>query len=490
MSSVYERLRALPLRTKVMVTVVGAVLAALGVSSYVSFGYWEDQALSAAREQALVAAASSRAAVESALAYGRTDQARRNLERLTEQGSVIGARVYGTRGEVMLSGGGGGDPDEARVWMPAASEIPPGGIVTETPDGRTVRAFLPIRAPDASVFEVRFSVAAVEEAMRRGARLSLALALVSIVGVGLIFLAMVRQEVVAPIERIQRMLSGATGPAERRSEDELDRVQRSIVELMEKEARAEQTAEAHRRELEKRAGLAEMGELAAEMAHELKRPLANVRTAVNLLDQEYELAPSGRELLDAVEEQLDRLSSTMRDLFSLARPVELSEERVDLAEVLDRALAQLSGLQGWEEVEVRRDYGPDAPPARGDARRMEQAVVNLLTNAVEAMVDGGTLTVRVGRDAEGRVEVEVADTGPGIPASEVSEVTRPFYSTKPMGTGLGLPLVARIVAAHRGRLDIESEPAAGTTVRIVLPAWDAAASDHRPAAEQRRANSA
>lgn len=470
MTSLYERLRASPLRTKVTVTIVGAVLAALGISSYFSFRYWEDQALSAAREQALLAAESSRAAVESALAYGRGDQARRSLERLTEQASLVRARVYDPGGRVLLSGDPGGEPaHDPGTWIPEASEIPPAGLVSVSADGRTVRAFLPLDVPDASVLEVQFSVAAVEEAMRRGGRLGLALAGVSILGVAVIFFAMFRREVVAPIERIQRMLTGPTERPRARTEDELDRVRRSIVELMEKEARAERTAEERRVELEQRAGLAEVGELAAEMAHELKRPLANVRTAMGLLEQEYELDPSGRELLEAVEDQLDRLSSTMRDLFSLARPAELAEDRVDLRDVLDSALSQLAGVEGTEGVEVRREYASDTPRVRGDARRLEQAVVNLLTNAVEAIEEDGALTVRSAATEDGRAVVEVADTGSGIPPEEVGEVTRPFYSTKPMGTGLGLPLVARIVAAHQGRLDIDSAPGAGTTVRITLP---------------------
>lgn len=490
MASVYERLRSLPLRTKLMVTIVGAVLAVLGISSYFSFRYWEEQALSAAREQALLAAESSRAALESALAYGRIDQARRNLERLTEQGSLVTARVYGPEGRVVLSGRGAGDAGAPAAWIPEASEIPPSGVVSESTDGRTVRVYLPLAVPDAAVFEVQFSVAAVEEAMRRGGRLGLALAALSILGVAVILFAMVRREVVAPIERIEHILEGATGPAATRSEDELDRVQRSIVELMEKGARAERAAEERRRELEKRAGLAEVGELAAEMAHELKRPLANVRTAMDLLEQEYELAPSGRELLDAVDDQLDRLSSTMRDLFALARPAELAEEIVDLEAVVDTALSQLGGLPGVEDVEIHREGATGTPGVRGDARRLEQAVANLMTNAVEAMEGGGTLTVRTGPAGDRGAVVEVRDTGSGIPPQQVPEVTRPFYSTKPMGTGLGLPLVARIVAAHGGSLDIESEPGEGTAVRINLPPAPAGERDQEEGATSRVAGGA
>lgn len=466
----YEWLADLPLRTKIAITVVGAVIAALGVSSYFSFRYWEEQALSAAREQAVLAATSSRSGVESALDFGRVEQARRSLERLTRQGSLLHARAYAPDGTIVLSSDPGEEGERrARVWMPDAREIPSSGLVKETSSGDAVRVFLPLRTPNAAVFEVVFSVRHVEQAMRRGSHLGLGLAVGSVLVLALVFSAMVRREVVVPMERIQELLSRATGARPSRREDELGGVEKSITELIEKEAAAEREAERRRRELEQRAGFAEVGELAAEMAHELKRPLANIRTAVDLLEQEYELSPAGRDLLDSVEGQLDHLGATMGDLFSLARPVELEREEVEAPTVLDDALSQVAGGPGWSEVELRTDYDPDTPPVVGDPRRIEQAVANLLSNAVEAMPGGGVLTVACGPSPDGGVFLSVSDTGVGIPPERLEEVVRPFYSTKPRGTGLGLALVGRIVAAHGGELEIDTDPGEGTTVRIVFP---------------------
>jgi signal transduction histidine kinase len=118
-------------------------------------------------------------------------------------------------------------------------------------------------------------------------------------------------------------------------------------------------------------------------------------------------------------------------------------------------------------VEVERIYEGE-PHVAGDAQRLEQVALNLMLNAAEAMPEGGTLTVRLGVDA-GCAVLEVADTGVGIPAEQVEKVFRPFYSTKPTGTGLGLALAARIIAAHEGAVHIESETGRGTTVRVVLP---------------------
>ena len=133
----------------------------------------------------------------------------------------------------------------------------------------------------------------------------------------------------------------------------------------------------------------------------------------------------------------------------------------------------MSGLPGADRVSVQRDYAPQLPAMTGDAARLEQAVLNLCVNAVEAMPEGGRLTITT-RASAGTVELDVADTGDGIPPENLDKILKPFFSTKSFGTGLGLPLVARVVAAHGGRLWAESETGAkggthGTTFHIHLP---------------------
>ncbi|HKJ03310.1 MAG TPA: ATP-binding protein, partial [Longimicrobiales bacterium] len=215
-------------------------------------------------------------------------------------------------------------------------------------------------------------------------------------------------------------------------------------------------------------GLAEVGELAAEMAHEFKRPLASIRTAVSVLQQEYELDQGGKEVLNAANAQLERLHETMQDLFSLAKPLVAGGSAVELREILDEALTELGGLPGIESVEVHRTYGAVSVLVPGDARRLRQAFLNVLANAVEATPGGGHITVSAEVRRDG-VEVAITDTGHGLEPQEVERIMKPFYSTKPLGTGLGLPLVARIIAAHGGGLALESRPGRGTTVRITLP---------------------
>jgi signal transduction histidine kinase len=160
----------------------------------------------------------------------------------------------------------------------------------------------------------------------------------------------------------------------------------------------------------------------------------------------------------------------MKDLFALARPAGIEKpDPVRIADRLDSALFGLASYPGMETVEVVRDYAPDLPEIRADGRRLEHAFQNLMANAVEAMSSGGTLTLRARRSADGGVDLEFADTGTGMPEETVAYALKPFYSTKPHGTGLGLPLVTRVISAHLGTIGIDSQPGAGTTVRIHLP---------------------
>jgi signal transduction histidine kinase len=463
----FRRLRAQPLRTKLIITAVGTAVIVFGVVSSLTFGYWRQESVAAAEQQALLAAASVRSAVETGLTAGDPGRARQALQELVRLESIVGARVYGPTGVIVVSS----DRTEeglrpAGVWIPGPRDLPPGGTARLRADGDQVNAFLPVRAGGAVLLQVDFSLAPLQAAMDRAARLGLLLLVGSVAAVIFIVATMLEREVVTPLERVAGILrpGSSAGPGE----SDLAQIEASVSALLSKERATARRAAEQEERLATQAGFAQVGEMAAEMAHEFKRPLASIRSAVTLLEQEYELNDHAQALLAAVDSQLGKLTETMQDLFSLARPVELESERVDLPDTVDSALAQLTGLVDTTGRRVLREYDRATPAVYGDRHRIEQAVLNVMLNAMEAMEPGGTLTVVISPDGDG-AGLEFRDTGPGIPKAEIEKVVLPFYSTKPTGTGLGLPLVARVVAAHRGRLDIQSEPGAGTTVRIALP---------------------
>jgi signal transduction histidine kinase len=293
---------------------------------------------------------------------------------------------------------------------------------------------------------------------------------------------MMEREVLEPMRQLRRGIARASAgengvriALERK--DELGRLASTVDALLEQGEEKARLAATQQRTLAEQAGFAEVGALAAQVAHEIKRPLAGIQSAMELITQEYAMSDAEKTLLARVEDELQHVDQTLRDLLSLARPVGLNSQPLDLHAVIDGALVRLAGLPGSDRVSVRRDFAPRLPPMTGDAARLEQAVLNLCVNAVEAMPEGGTLTLTT-RAADGTVDLDVTDTGVGIPPENLDKILKPFFSTKSFGTGLGLPLVARVVAAHGGRLWAESETGAkggagggphGTTFHVHLP---------------------
>src|SRR5690606_9007664 len=161
-----------------------------------------------------------------------------------------------------------------------------------------------------------------------------------------------------------------------------------------------------------REGFAQVGELAAEMAHEFKRPLASIQSAMDLLEQEYVMEAGSRDVLDSMHQQLERLSDTMRDLFSLARPMPPERSAVDIRDLIDDALLDLSGHPALRGIEIARDRSATGAVV-GEARRIQQALQNVVLNAAEAMPSGGPITIMT-RAEQNRLHIGVRDTGIGM----------------------------------------------------------------------------
>jgi signal transduction histidine kinase len=467
-----RRLHGLPVRSKLGLTMVSGGFVVLAVVAFLSFGYWHDQLVSTVREQALVSATTAQATLRSALSRGDESAARQTLRQLSATQSVELVRVY-AGGRVLLSSDPAeeGAPPPRGTWVPAPGELPADGVARTSDAGDVVTVYMPIRTAQPAVVELRYSMATLRAAMRRGMGMGVGLVLLGLLALGFLVAAMLEREVVGPLQRMGILLhddasDGAARP--RPGRDELQQIEASMVRLIRSRREVEARAAERDRELDRREGFAQVGELAAEMAHEFKRPLASIRSAMDLLEQEYVLDEGSRDVLESMHGQLERLSDTMKDLFSLARPATSERTPIDVCEVVDDALLGLGGHPALRGVETVRRYSPDLPRVPAEPRRIQQAVQNVVLNAAEAMPGGGRITITATAEA-GRVSIGVHDTGLGMTDEAIQQALRPFHSTKPSGTGLGLPLVVRILAAHGGELAIDSTPGEGTTVWLGIP---------------------
>ncbi len=222
---------------------------------------------------------------------------------------------------------------------------------------------------------------------------------------------------------------------------------------------------------ERVAQLATLGRLSAQMAHDLKNPLAALKGAIQFLQEEH---AQGRPIephagfLDLMLNQADRIERVV-DAYRRLHRIEPDKQPSDVGALIRDTVA-LQPLSAAATAKVEVEIAPDLPACPLDRDLLARALENLLRNGFEAMPDGGTLTVRAAPgDEPGTVLIEVADTGAGMDARTRERAFEDFFTTKPAGTGLGLPLVKRIAVAHGGDVTIHARHPKGTTVRIRLP---------------------
>ncbi|HHY36290.1 MAG TPA: GAF domain-containing protein [Firmicutes bacterium] len=216
--------------------------------------------------------------------------------------------------------------------------------------------------------------------------------------------------------------------------------------------------------------LAALGELAAGIAHEMRNPLTTIKGFTQLIRQNNysaeELAGYTRLMLA----EMDRMGGIINNLLLLADTTRVQVDSVDLNQVLEILLSLIHAEAILRDVEIRYRPAPYLPPVRGDFNELKQALLNIATNALQAMAFGGILTLSSEyRAGEGEAWIQIGDTGCGIAPDIISHVFNPFFSTKEEGTGLGLPIAYRIVQRYGGRISFDSKVGEGTVFTIKLP---------------------
>ncbi len=373
--------------------------------------------------------------------------------------------------------------------------------------GRSWEVIAPVRLEGqvAGAVAVKFSL---ERADALAARLGLgALAItgVSVVVMGVLMGVAVQLVVTRPLRRftdtIRRVQAGdpaavvdldtrdELGLLARHFNDMLARVRAFNQELQARVTEATRELEGRYREVERlnellfatqrslshAERLALSGRIMAEVAHEVGTPLHSVAGHLELLRQDLPpaaLTDDVRRRLAVIEGQLARVTEIITQLLDLTRRPPGDPTLVDVG-ALVRECAELvrPGLAG-ARLTLRVEADPAPPPVRGHAGQLQQVVLNLLTNAIDATPAGGAIRVATRRCGDDAVAVEVADTGRGIPGPDQKRIFEPFFSTKEpgRGTGLGLFISAQIVREHRGRIEFTSDEGRGSTFRVVLPA--------------------
>ncbi len=298
---------------------------------------------------------------------------------------------------------------------------------------------------------------------------SAAVALVFLLGIAW---WLVGREAVAPLSRLVASMKRAESGdlavrADEGRPDEVGVAARGFDAMLTALRRSQTELEAFYRERMVRADrFAAVGELATGLAHEIKNPLAGLSGALELLEEDLAGSPRA-EVVSEMRHQVNRLGNTMESLLSFARPAKARLRTTDVNVTLEKVLFLVRQQRRAAAVTVAFDAGKDLPAVLADPNQLEQVFLNICLNACQAMDGKGRLSIRT-FEVEGRVAVEIEDSGPGIPAEVRPHVFKPFFTTKREGNGLGLAISARIVAEHGGHIGYRCPPTGGTTFAVTL----------------------
>ena len=260
-------------------------------------------------------------------------------------------------------------------------------------------------------------------------------------------------------------------------DDERRRLEREIKEYAgQLESRvAERTAELAEAQarLAHQDKIAALGRAAAQVAHEIKNPLAGLRLYSLHLKSKVagKLSVGEMSLIDKTIDGINRLSDTADQILNFARPINLTPSRVDLNRIVASVIQLLEPQITSNQIEVKLDLAPEGAPGVLDEASVHSALMNLMLNAIQSMAGGGRLSVTTGTRGE-TLHLTISDTGCGMNEEQLKNIFEPFYTSKSQGLGLGAPYARKVIEQHRGTITIESRPNEGTRIHIELPAGE------------------
>jgi len=215
--------------------------------------------------------------------------------------------------------------------------------------------------------------------------------------------------------------------------------------------------------------LASIGQLAAGVAHEIRNPLSSIKGFATYCRERYKDVPQDKQTAEIMVQEVDRLNRVISQLLEFARPPQIQKRKSDVVEIVKDSARMVEQDAERKSVQIRLDLPEKGVVTEVDADRIKQVFLNFYLNALEAMDEGGTLSVSVNANTgSGTAKIEISDTGRGIAEEDLPHIFDPYFTTKPSGTGLGLAIAHKIIESHGGEILVESKEGLGTTFVIKL----------------------
>ena len=476
--------------TKIILSTTIILFIAIGISFFIHMNIYETQLMAQVRIQVDTVLATAEASISKSMRIGKTDDTQSILTLVNshlEERSVV--RIFHPDGIILKSTNlkESGKKVEKRlfeVFSKGELEVISSGVS----GGRVLHKIRPIKnvrecymchgpgEKNIGILHAEISLASTDSKLQESRMLSnMSALLISLILSGVIFL-LLYLIVIKPISKLSnKMAMAEDGDLTVRSElnqgDEVGNLGRSFDSMIEKLQKAGTELEKyHFRQMERADRLASVGELASGIAHEIKNPLAGIAGAVQVLSREFRGDGEKMKIVQEILQQIRRLDKSVKDLLNYASPSMPTFGMGNINEIIERSLFFVTQQPKAKEIKVVKELDQNLPPMkRVDEKQIQQVLLNLFLNALNAMETSGTLRIATFIEDSSTVVVEVEDTGKGITDEEMDNLFTPFYTTRIDGTGLGLSISNRIIEQHGGKISIKSKVNEGTCIKVSLP---------------------
>jgi two-component system sensor histidine kinase HydH len=225
-----------------------------------------------------------------------------------------------------------------------------------------------------------------------------------------------------------------------------------------------------RKEIARSQRLASVGRLAAGVSHEIRNPLSSIKGFATYFKERYHDIPENQQISNLMIQEVDRLNRVVGQLHEFARPITVSKKPMNIRTLLENSLKMIERQTSEANIKIQTRLDTDIGEVLVDPDRINQVFLNLYLNAIESMINGGSLDVwLLKNEKKDGIEIRVRDTGTGISQEDLTHIFDPYFTTKSSGTGLGLAIVHNIIEAHEGEIKVDSMLGQGTTIIILLP---------------------
>lgn len=506
------------LKTKILISVIVAVVGIEGVFLYLNIRSLSKQMIEKTEEEAFSLSETIRLSIRNAMIKGRRDEYQRIIDDVAQRKGIVEVRIFNKLGEITVSSDkpkvgtvvdkqaeacfGCHREDQAKVLLPSGSKT----RIYEKNYQSLLGLINPIynepscypcHPKNLNVLGVLDTTISLEEFEKQRANVYSQMITTGVISVALLtFLLslLVTRFVNRPIDKLLAATKkAADGNLDQtvsiRTHDELGELSESFNNMIAELKHSRDAIEGWTQTLEHRvqertqelqqvqdqlihAGkMAALGELAAGVAHEINNPLTGVLTFSSLLLKKVDETHPWRKDLETIVQQTSRCRNIVKGLLDFARQRKPDKRQWDIHNLLDRTIGLVEKQAAFQSIQIVKDFRTDFPTLFVDGDQIQQVFMNIILNAGDAMAKkGGTLTIKT-EARDGVAEIAFSDTGPGISKEHLSKLFDPFFTTKETGkgTGLGLAISYGIIQSHSGDIKVESDEGKGATFRIRLP---------------------